>query len=83
MVRIEDILFWILILAVIGLAIWLAFGSPNFENSLLAIIIFVASSEILLWRFLFSLDKKTALGFEKVRNKLDNIEDKLNKQRVK
>ena len=84
MVRAEDIVFWILILTIIGVVIWLAFGSPDFEKSLLMIMIFVASSEILLWKFLFKMDKKTSVGFEKVRsdfkitnNKLENIEDNM------
>ena len=73
MVRIEDIIFWILILSVIGVVIWLSFGSPDFESSLLALMIFVANSGILLWKFLFNLDKKTAVGFEKVRNHIGDI----------
>jgi len=96
MARAEDIVFWILILTIIGVVIWLAFGSPEFKSSLLMIVIFVASSEILLWRTLFtfdkknamrllSFDKKTSLGFEKVRsdfklvnNKLENMEKNIN-----
>lgn len=77
MVRVEDILFWILILVALGIAIWLAFGSPEFENSFLAVIIFVATSEILLWRFLFAIDKRSAVGFEKVKNRLENVENRL------
>jgi len=67
MIRAESIVFWILILTVIGVVIWLAFGSPDFERSLLMIMIFVAGSEILLWKFLFKIDKKTAIGFEKIK----------------
>lgn len=75
--RIEDIIFWILVLTVIAVAIWLAFGSPDFQSSLLMIIIFVAGSEILLWRALFSLDRKTAVGFERVKSDLDKVDNKL------
>lgn len=96
MIKFEHILFWVLILVIIGIAVWLAFGSPEFENSLITIGIFVATSEILLWKFLFSmdnknidrfskLDKKTAIGFEKVKsdfklvnNRLGNIEKNIN-----
>lgn len=88
MVRAEEIIFWILILVIIGIAIWLAFGSPGFETSLISIVIFVAISEILLWKFLFSYDKKTSLGFEKVKlefksmnNKLENIGNNINEIR--
>jgi len=79
MVKVESVVFWILMLTVIGILIWLAFGSPEFERSLIAIGIFVASSEIMLWKTLFNfdnknferfseIDKKTSLGFEKVRS---------------
>lgn len=77
----ENILFWFLILSVIGVVLWLAFGSPEFNTSILMAVIFVAGSEILLWKTLFGFDKRTAVGFEKVRggfklmnNKLINIE---------
>jgi len=88
MVKIEQILFWILILVIVGLLIWLAFGSPEFESSLIAIGIFVASSEVLLWRALFafdkrsavrlsSIDKKTSIGFERVKLDFERVNDKL------
>lgn len=75
MVKAEDIVFWILILTVIAVAIWLAFGSPDFEGSLLMIIIFVAGSEILLWRALFSVDKRASVGFEKVNSDIGEIKN--------
>ncbi len=82
--KIEHIIFWILILSIIGISVWLAFCSPSFETSLLTVAIFFAGSEILLWKFLFFYDKKTAVGFEKVRgdlkvmgNKFESIENRL------
>ncbi len=77
MVKIEHILFWILILIIVGLLIWLAFGSPEFESSLIAIGIFVAGSEILLWRAFFSIDKRTSIGFERVKLDFERVNDKL------
>ena len=68
----------ILILAAIGVAIWLLVGSPTTEQGLLMITIFIATSEILLWRTLFSIDKKTAIGFEKVKSGFDKIDYQLN-----
>lgn len=85
MVKITDIVFWLLILAVIGIALWMLFGSPTLEVGLVSISLFVAGSEILLWRALFSVDKRTAIGFEKVKfgfervdNRLKNIEKDVN-----
>ncbi|MBU1136024.1 MAG: hypothetical protein ABIG37_00025 [Nanoarchaeota archaeon] len=83
MVKAEDVVFWILILAVIGIVIWLAFGSPGFETSLFMIALFVATSEILLWRNLFAIDKQTAVGFEKIRSKLVKIESSLKRIETK
>ena len=73
---------------ILGIAIWLAFGSPEFETSAITIIIFVAGSEILLWRTLFSMDKRnaiklssidkrTAIGFEKVRSEFKEVNSRL------
>lgn len=85
MVKITDIVFWLLILAVIGIALWMLFGSPTLEVGLVSISLFVAGSEILLWRALFSVGKRTAIGFEKVKfgfervdNRLKNIEKDVN-----
>lgn len=88
MVKAESVAFWVLILSVIGILIWLAFGSPEFERSLIAIGIFVASSEIFLWKALFGfdnknferfskLDKKTSVGFERVRSDFKLVNDRL------
>ena len=35
---------------------------------------FTASSEILLWKAFFSVDKRAAIGFERVRSKLISME---------
>jgi membrane protein implicated in regulation of membrane protease activity len=76
-IKIRDILFWILILAAVGVAFWLLLGSPTTEQGLLMITIFIASSEILLWKYLFSIDKKTAIGLEKVKHRFDKIDNEL------
>lgn len=86
--RLESIVFWILTIFAIGVAIWLAFGSPDFNNSMIMIVIFVASSGILLWRTLFvfdnknslklsEIDKKTSLGFERVKSDFKDVNNKL------
>lgn len=75
----ESIVFWILILMTLGILFWLAFGSPEFETSAITIGIFVATSEIMVWKAFFSIDKRTAvslssidkrtaIGFERVRS---------------
>lgn len=73
--KIEDIIFLIFIAAIIVIALWLLNGSPTEVNSLIAIALFVASSEMLLWRKLFEIDKKFMISFTKVKNELGNIKD--------
>ena len=75
--RIQDILFWIIILLIILVALWLLSGSPPEINALISIALFVAASEILIWRYLFNIDKKTTIGFIKMRNDVNNINNKL------
>ena len=78
MTRIENILFWILMVLIVGIAIWKLFGSPTDTATLISIALFIATSEILLWRALFSIDKKTSIGFLKIKNKLTNTENSFN-----
>ena len=39
--KLRDILFWIFILAAIGVAVWMAVDSPAIETGLLIIVIFI------------------------------------------
>jgi len=76
-IKIEDIVFWVIIFLIIATALWLLFGSPPETDALISIALFVAASELLIWRKLFDIDKKTAVGFEKVKSELKNIKNKL------
>lgn len=75
--KIEDILLWIIIALLILLAIWKLIGSPTDTASLIAIALFVAGSEILLWKSIFSTDKKISIGFIKIRNDIKSLNDKI------
>lgn len=70
----EDIAFWIIICLIVGVAIWKMVGSPTDTTALIAIALFVAGSEIVIWKALFKIDKKTTVSFERVRNQLGNIQ---------
>lgn len=80
--KIEDIIFWIIMSLIVGVAIWKMIGSPIDTAALIAVTLFIAGSEILIWKALFNMDKKTALGFEKIRRNIDNkfleVNNKLN-----
>ena len=68
-IKLDDIIFWVLIVLIIGVAIWLLLGSPTDTSAIIAVAVFVATSEILLWKAFFKIDKKTSIGFEKIDKK--------------
>lgn len=76
-IKIEDVTFWIIMTLIIALAIWLLFGSPTDTSAIIALAVFVAASEILIWKNLFNIDKKTAVGFEKIKNSIENLRHEL------
>jgi len=76
-IKIEDIVFWLLIIAIIAVALWLLRGSPTEISAIVAITVFVAASEILMWRNLFGINKRTAIGFERVKLHFDKIDKQL------
>jgi hypothetical protein len=80
-ITIEEIAFFILIMAIIGLAVWKLIGSPTDTASLIALAFLVASSELLLWKYLFKsyyeLDKKVAVSFVNMKNEMDKRFDKI------
>ena len=77
-IRFKDIIFWLLILAIIGIALWLLSGSPTEANAIISVALFIAASEILIWKNLFNIDKKTAVGFEKIRNDINIMTNDMN-----
>ena len=91
----EDIAFWILILAAIFVILWLLRGSPTLESSIITIGLFIISSELMLWKKYFEVDKNTAVSFakfkkdmsnltkgqEEINNKLNNIQELIKKRR--
>jgi len=78
-IKIEDIVFWFFIIAIIAIAIWKLFGSPTDTASIITIALFVAGSELIIWKYIFNLEKKTAISFTKLRyeinKRFDNLEN--------
>ena len=64
----EDIAFFIVIGLVIFVAIWLLHGSPTITGAIVSVAVFAATSNILLWRKLFEIDKNTGNGFSKAKS---------------
>lgn len=71
--KLENLLLWILILLTISIALWKIFGSPTDTASLIAIALFIAGSEILLWKQLFKIEKNVSIGFIKLKQELNQI----------
>ncbi|MBU1136483.1 MAG: hypothetical protein ABIG37_00590 [Nanoarchaeota archaeon] len=87
--KLEDIVFWFLILGIIAIALWMLHGSPTEASAIIAVSVFVATSEILIWKTIFEkdksifinfekLDKKTSISFEKLKNEINTQFNQLN-----
>lgn len=63
-----------------GVAIWKLVGSPTDTAALISITLFVAGSEIILWKALFKTDKRTEIGFIKIKNDINNLKEDINKK---
>jgi hypothetical protein len=81
-IKIEDIIFWIFILIIIGTALWLLHGSPPEMNAIITVALGVAGSELLIWKKIFSIekdsnfailkiDKNISLSFMKIKNEIE------------
>lgn len=81
-VRFEDIVFWILIFATIAVILWKLFGSPSDIATIITIGIFIISSEALIWKYVFNLDKKTAVEFMKVKNIFTTVKHDIEKIKI-
>ena len=77
-IRIEDIVFWILVFATISVMIWKLFGSPTDIGTIMGVGTFLLTSEILIWKKIFSIESKTAIGFIKVKHNLESMENRIN-----
>ena len=73
----EDIVFFIVIGLAIFVLLWLLHGSPTLSNALVSVGMFIITSEVLLWRKYFEIDKKISIGFVKVKTELEKINERL------
>jgi len=83
-IKIEDVLFWICIFMLILLALWMLHGSPTEIAAVISIILFVATSEVLLWKELFKVEKRTEQALMRLDHKMDlkfmHLENKMGGQ---
>lgn len=71
--KLEDIIFWAIIIGIIIVSVWLLYGSPPEVNALITIAIFAATSELLIWKKIFSTDKNTAVSFVNLKRDINKI----------
>ncbi len=77
-IKIEDIIFWIIIIITVSVVIWILHGSPPIENSFPSLIAFIIASEVLLWKAIYKIDKRTSNGFMKIKTDLKLIRYDMN-----
>ena len=68
---IEDVLFWVLILMITGIILWKLFGSPSDMAMIISIGTLIVSSEMMLWKNFFKMDKNVSLCFMKVKHDME------------
>ncbi|MBS3088484.1 hypothetical protein J4402_01760 [Candidatus Pacearchaeota archaeon] len=76
-IKLSDVIFWLIIIAIVAIAIWKLFGSPTDTSSIIAIALFVAGSELIIWKYVFNLEKKTAVSFTKLKYEINKRFDTL------
>jgi len=81
-ITIEDVVFWLMIIAVIAIIIWKLFGSPSDMATIITIASILAGSQVVIWRSMwenhYKLDKKAEVGFTKAKGDLNIIKNDLN-----
>lgn len=83
--KIEDVALWIFLLAALAIIIWLLHGSPTLEQALVSLVVLLLSSEFLLWKKYYEVDKSTAVAFTTVKNDIQNLSKEIgrNHQEIK
>jgi len=75
--KVEDAVFWILVVASIGTIVWLLSGSPGMENALIMLVAFCIGQIVLLWKEFYSYKSLSRMGRKNINDKLEIIERKL------
>jgi len=76
-IKTEDIIIWTAIIIIIAIAIWKLVGSPTDTAALISITLFIAVSELSLWKKMFLMEKKTEVGFMKVKENINLLRNDL------
>lgn len=76
-IKIEDIVFFAILSAVLAIAFWLLHGSPALENALVSFVVLIIMAEFMIWKKYFEVDKKSAVTFTKLRSSVESINSRL------
>ncbi len=74
-IKIEDLVFWLLIIVVISILVWKLFGSPTDTATLITTVLFLISIILTLWKRIYYTERKTEVGFMKVKGDLKLIKN--------
>jgi len=77
-VKIEYVVFWLLIAMIVAIVIWKLFGSPTDMATFISILTLITASEIVIWKTLFKIENKATIGFMKIKNRIDSLEHNIN-----
>ena len=78
MMKIEDMVFWALMVAIVAIALWLLRGSPPTVDALITLALFVVASELLIWKTIFRIDNRSTVGFMKVKHDIEKMRIEIN-----
>jgi len=76
-IAIEDIVIWILIVTTLGIIIWKLFGSPSDLAITITVALFIIGMISTLTKKIYNIENKTAVSFEKVKSRIDNLENNM------
>ena len=77
-IKIEDIIICIAIILTIGVALWMLHGSPTESSAIIAVALFAAASELMVWKKIFQIENKTTVGFIRIKNDMEKQNMKIN-----
>ncbi|MEK6872235.1 MAG: hypothetical protein AABX16_05000 [Nanoarchaeota archaeon] len=81
-IRIEDILFLMIILATTAIIIRKLFGCLSYFATLITLETFLITSKVIIWIYVFTIDKNTSMEFMKVKNSFLTVKHEMEKIRM-
>lgn len=75
--KIEDIAIAVFLLTAFAILLWLLHGSPLTENALIGVGTLIISTQFILWKGLYEVDKKAAVSFTKFKSDIGHIKESM------